>query len=861
MKKSAFTGNGKVRLIHGLESLLGLALFIIALWVLHHELAAYHVRDIMNSLRALPTGNLVAGLLLTIISYAVMTGYDVLALRYVKHPLAYSKIALASFVGYAFGNNIGFSMVVGSSVRFRLYSTWGLSVPEITRIVAFCALSLWLGFFCLAGTIFLIEPLSIPRALHLPFASVRPLGVIFLSLVATYIGVSVSSKGNFKFRNRSFQTPSLKLLVPQILISLGDWGLAGGVLFVLLRGTTDIGLFFFLGVFLLAQVAGLASQVPGGLGVFETVLILLLSPKIPTKSILGPLLAFRAFYYFLPLLTATALMGAEEAFRKKKALGKVARMVGAWAALAVPHILAVGTFVAGSILLFSGALPAAKGRLEWLTDALPMPVIEMSHFLGSLAGAGLLVLARSIQRRIDAAYFLVIGFLFAGMVFSLLKGLDYEEALILSIFLAAFLPCRPYFYRKASLFSQRFSPEWTVSILLVCVCSVWILFFAYKHVEYTHTLWWRFVLLENAPRSLRATSGAILSLFLFALIRLLHPSPPARTVESPSDIKPAAVIARRSPKAYAHLALLGDKQFFFSEKENAFIMFAVQGRSWVAMGDPIGPLNELPELLWRFREKCDRYGGWPVFYEVSPQYLSLYVEMGLSMVKIGEEARVALDTFSLAGGRKSGLRHTKNKLEREGCTFAVLPPQEVARVLPDLKRISDRWLAEKNTREKGFSLGFFKPEYLCETPLAVVRQNNQIVAFANLWPGGEKEEISMDLMRFSESLAPHGVMDFLFVHLLLWSKDNAYRWFNLGMAPLSGMADRALASRWNRVGAFIFKHGEQFYNFQGLRDYKDKFDPVWMPRYLVLPGGMALPKILADIATLTSGGLTGIIAK
>ena len=101
----------------------------------------------------------------------------------------------------------------------------------------------------------------------------------------------------------------------------------------------------------------------------------------------------------------------------------------------------------------------------------------------------------------------------------------------------------------------------------------------------------------------------------------------------------------------------------------------------------------------------------------------------------------------------------------------------------------------------------------------------------------------------------------IFTQIMLWGKSEGYKWFNMGMAPLSGLENRHLAPLWNRVGTYIFKHGEHFYNFQGLRQYKDKFNPEWKPKYLVCPGGLALPRILANIASITSGGIKGIIVK
>ena len=181
-------------------------------------------------------------------------------------------------------------------------------------------------------------------------------------------------------------------------------------------------------------------------------------------------------------------------------------------------------------------------------------------------------------------------------------------------------------------------------------------------------------------------------------------------------------------------------------------------------------------------------------------------------------------------------------------------------LLPELEAISRAWMDEKQTREKGFSLGFFCPRYLREGPVALVRHQGRPVAFANIWAPLSREELSVDLMRHQPE-APRGVMDFLFTQLMVWGREQGYERFNLGMAPFSGMMSRSLAPLWHRLGTFLFRHGEHFYNFQGLRQYKEKFHPVWTPRYLAAPGGLALPRVLANIATLVSRGLTGVVTR
>ena len=850
----------KKKFFHSLGPLFGIFLFAVALWILHYELREYHYHDVVRHLAEIPAHQLLLALALTILSYLIMTGYDALALRYIRHPISYGKIALASFIGYAFSNNIGLSMIAGASVRYRLYSAWGLSALETTKVIIFCSLTLWLGFFTIGGIVFLFEPVVIPEALHLPFASVRYLGIIFIMLVVGYLLWSVLRKKPLKIQEWEFPLPSTRLSLIQITIASLDWALAGSVLYALLPATATISFPGFLGIFLLAQFAGMASQIPGGVGVFESVVILLLSPTLPASLIFGSLLAYRAIYYFLPLAVATVLLGSNELLQKRQGVRRIARIFYQSVSGLAPYLFSFTIFAGGAMLLFSGATPAVTWRLEWLTDLLPLPMIEISHFLGSLVGMGLLIVAWGLWRRLDSAYLLTVFLLGAGIVFSLLKGFDYEEAIALAVMLGVLLSCRRYFYRKALIFSERLTSVWFATIVIVLIGSGWLGLFAYKHVEYSNDLWWHFSLYGNAPRFLRAMVGVIGVALFFTMARLLHPASPNPSLPGQADLEKVSAIVRESSQTYTNLALLGDKAFLFSQKGNAFIMYNTKGKSWIAMGDPVGPKGEWTELVWLFRDICDRYDAWTVFYEVGHEKVHLYLDLGLTLQKLGEEARVPLQTFSLEGRKGRGFRYTKRKLEKEGCSFDVIPQARVSSLLPTLRIISDRWLAEKNTREKGFSLGCFKGEYLRHFPAGIIHKDGKIIAFANIWQGAEKEEISVDLMRYLPE-APNGVMEYLFIQLMLWGKGQGYRWFNMGMAPLSGLEDRIFAPFWNRLGAFAFRHGEHFYNLQGLRQYKDKFGPSWEPKYLASPGGLALPRILTNIASMISGGMKGIITK
>jgi phosphatidylglycerol lysyltransferase len=857
----------KRKLFQTIGPAISVCLFVVAIGLIHHELRGYHYRDIVRQFGQVGYGEIFHAVVLTVLNYLVLTANDALALRYARHPLPYGKLAFASFVGYAFSNNA--TIVGGGAARYRIYTALGVAPGEIAELVLFCGMTVWLGFFLVAGSALVVTGNSQWSALRSQLSTLRwPLsvinwqlvGVAFLAVVGVYLLAVVLRRRPIAIRGLQVRIPAPLLSAGQMAVTSTDWLLAAAVLWVLLPDQMHITYPRFLGIFMLGQGLGMVSHVPGGLGVFETVLLFSLGEGNNRVALTASLLLYRLIYYLLPLILGSLLLALHEVLPRMALVRRVGLHLGKWGSAIAPQVFALAVFVAGAILLFSGALPPVRERARLLRDLLPLPAMELSHFLGSLTGATLLILARGLQRRLDGAYHLTIFMLVFGMVFSMFKGLDYEEAIILGLMLAALVPCRHEFYRKASLTAQRFSPGWVMLIVIVLLSSVWLGLFAYKHVEYSHDLWWRFTFRGDAPRFLRGTAGAVALILLYAVARLLvpaRPQLPSLHIDTAAQVR---AIVKASPRTYANLALLGDKHFILSDDARAFLMYGVENRSWVALGDPVGPREFWEDLIWKFVELCDRYHGQPAFYQIDAQSLDLYTNLGLTFLKLGEEARVPLASFSLEGSARKGLRYSHNKVLRADYTLRLVPAEQVPGLLDELRRVSDAWLQEKKTREKGFSLGFFDPAYIVQNPVAVVESPAGIAAFANLWPGAGKEELSLDLMRYLPG-GPEGIMDYLFVELMLWGRQEGYQWFNLGMAPLAGLENRTLAPLWSKAGALLFRHGEHFYNFQGLRQYKDKFDPEWRPKYLACRGGLALPRVLTNVATLISGGLGGIVKK
>ena len=653
--------------------------------------------------------------------------------------------------------------------------------------------------------------------------------------------------------------PSPQIAFAQIGVACADLLCAAGVLYVLLPPQAAIGFAAFAGLYLIAIAAGVISNVPGGVGVFESVLLLIFR-NVPADHLLGALVAYRIIYYFFPFGVALALLGGHEVWVHRGPMVRMATLIRSWLSAVTPQASGIAVFGAGAVLLFSGATPAISDRLDWLRRFVPLPVLELSHLLGSAVGVGLLVLANGLYRRLDAAWLLTVWLLCAGILLSLLKGFDYEEATVLAAVVVLLISARSRFRRPSPLIEQRFSASWIVAVMVVLGASVWLVFFAYRNVPYGKDLWWEFAFEAPAPRSLRALLLAAMTAAAYGLWRLLRPSKRRATSPSKDDLDQAEVLIANAHDSNSNLALLGDKRLMFNDERTAFIMYQESGSSWVCMGDPVGPAVETEPLAWEFLECCDGMAVSPVFYQVAPDNLSLYIDLGLTLTKLGEEARVPLAAFGLEGSARADLRQMHRRAGRDGAKFEVVPRKEVPGIMAELRAVSDSWLAEKKAGEKRFSLGYFDERYLARFDCAVVRCDGVIVAFANLWRAGVDMELSVDLMRYSDR-APKGVIDFMLVESMLWGKQQKYQWFNLGMAPLSGLEEHALAPTWHKLGRMVQRYGETFYHFEGLRKYKEKFMPVWRPRYLAAAGKFSVAGALLDVTSLVSGGVTKALKK
>lgn len=536
------------------------------------------------------------------------------------------------------------------------------------------------------------------------------------------------------------------------------------------------------------------------------------------------------------------------------------------AALAIaPMLAAILAASAGVMLLASGATPSEPTRFLLLLAVAPDLLIEISHFFSSILGLVLLLLAFGLRARLGAAWWAALIVLAASAVLAIFKGLNWEETAMLLVCFLLIVPFREAFPRKAALSRMEITPGWLLSAGAAIAGAALLGWWSFQHTEFADKSWIRILQdHDEAARAIRSSVAAAIVLLAVGIWRLIATAATPGVVDDtdPEFDRVRAILAKaEDAEPSANLALLGDKRFLFSASGESFLMFGVRGRSWVALGAPVGKDEERMELFWRFRELADAHAARAGFYGLGPDDLPDTVDLGLAIQKTGESAAVPLEAFSLVGRRREVLRRNWRKAGEGGAAFEVLPVGAAVAIMDELKRISDVWLSHHAGGEKSFSMGGFDPRYVAEFPVAIVRgEEGKIVAFATLWLTACKTSFSMDLMRYSDE-APKNVMDYLFVELLQWGKDEGYQAFEFGVAPLAGLEDRRLAPILSRVGRLLYERGEEIYNFQGVRRYKDKYDPVWQPRYIAAPHKWAIPFLLADIGLLSSGGMSGLTKR
>ncbi len=622
-----------------LPALLGVVLLVGAVYVVQREFRHLRLDDIGAALAAIPPRALAISFGFTLLSYGILTFYDRLGTIYAGHKVSYRRVAFASFCAYALSHNLGFSAVSGAAVRFRLYSHWGLAPVQIGKVVGFCNLTFALGGLVLGGGILLFEPAAVPFvADHLPHASLRGVGAAMWALVACYIVLSRIIRAVRLF-GHDVQFPDIGMAGLQVLLATADVAITAAIFAALLPATPGLTYPRLLGVYVTSYTAGLAANLPGGIGVFDSAMLLGLSPYMPVAQIVGAILIFRLYYYVIPLFLAGTLFAGNEVLLRGRRLFQQqpeARRIrfqppGRWSEPDFAVAAGTGVVVLCGAVLISIGLLASRYVVPLTGPDLADVAAAAQQFVPSLIGAALLVLAIGLARRVKLAWGATLGLLLLGAVFVLAEGTNTWVAggLVLAVFVL--MPYRTAFYRQARVLAGPLDASTAVPLLALIACILVLAGFE-RHVRGIATRsWLDVVLAPDMPSSLRFNVAVLVAVGLVATWRLIKPMRVTWIAWGPEARLRYAALGG-APPVEADGLILG-------EGERAGVPFREAGRVMLGLGDPVGAESDRVSAIWRLRDLAEQEALRPAFYRTGRDFLKVYRDLGLTAVPLTPDGR------------------------------------------------------------------------------------------------------------------------------------------------------------------------------------------------------------------------------
>jgi phosphatidylglycerol lysyltransferase len=792
-----------------------------------------HPRDVVLALRGMQPPWIVAAALVTMLNICVMGLYDVVAFRHTRAPAKLRWVY--GSVAFAWSNFLTLGPFAGPAIRFWLYRQTVEHSSDLETGVLSIAIAFASGL--VGWTVAALLVSANGTAMHAAIMAAAAFGLVYLAVFAARL---------VAFRIERFDEidPAPRAAIAPALIGWLDWLLAGLAFVACLHSTggvvssvDSIRSFFF------GQAIGLASLVPGGFGSSDAFWIARV--PLPSGLTLAALVAYRLVYYILPWAAASLVL-LSWATRRASRRVELARRIFA-------GLVAAG----GALMLVSTATQALSPRLDVLERVVPLPVVEVSHVAAALTGLLLLVLARGLAKGYRAALGATIIVLLLASVSALLKGLDYEEALILAGLAIAAWSQAPIFDRasRGPWFAGRDLAVAAVALFMFLSFGAFANRITAESLGRVKSFGYRF---ERARylRSAGTLSLAVMAGALYVLLRV----PVRFTGLSDDEIDRTLELNAAIGKSTSSMMVANGDKAIFRWDDRGFCLYRTIGPYLVVFADPVvaaeDERDDFLNALFAFSAEIDRR---PLFYQVSLEWIPPLHDRGYAFFKLGEEALVRLDRVTVEGTSGKLYRQILRRGERDGLRFRVLAPYELEQRIPELREISDEWLAAKGQRERQFSIGFFDEKYIRRFPCAVVEADGKIQAFANLLRGPKREELSVDLMRYRTE-GP-SVMDFLFASLFFHAKEHGFKRFNLGMAPLASVGRFQGSHARERLANLLFQHGENWYNFQGLRFYKDKFEPDWAPRYMAYQNAWEWPAAITNVSALVAGGWSKVIGK
>ncbi len=611
-------------------ALLGVALLVGAIYVVQKEFRSLKIADIKVALSAIPNHALLVAFGWTILSYGILTFYDRLGTYYAGKPVSYRRVAFASFCAYALSHNLGFAAVSGAAVRYRLYAHWGLTPLQIGKVVAFCSLTFGLGGMVLGGIILFFEPTAIPFfGAKLPLSTLYGFGALLWAIVLAYVVLS-RIFGVIKIRGHLVELPGWRMAIVQVCLATLDVAVTAAIFHALLPAAPGLTYLRFLGVYVASYSAGLAANLPGGIGVFDTAMLLGMEPYLAPPQTIGAILVFRLYYYIIPLFIAGGLFAGNEILLRGRSLVKGAkqpRPAGSrWTEPDFAIAAATGAVaICGALLLVLGVIEA-RPDFSWIDPDYAEVANSAGEFIPSLIGAALIVLAIAMSRRVTLAWGTTIVLLMIGAAFTVVQGESLWVPATLVVATVLIAPFRTAFYRHATLLTGKLDASTAVP-LFALVCSILALAAFEPHVRWlSNNSFWEVILSPNVPNSLRFTVAMTVVLALVAIWGLVRPS---RVGFLPWDAE-----ARLRYASLGGIPPASADGVVWGESERAGIPFRRVGRVMLGLGDPAGMEADRISAVWRLRDLARQEGLDPAVYRAERALLKVYGDLGLAALPL-----------------------------------------------------------------------------------------------------------------------------------------------------------------------------------------------------------------------------------
>ncbi|WP_353092681.1 bifunctional lysylphosphatidylglycerol flippase/synthetase MprF [Tissierella praeacuta] len=838
--------------------ILKLIFMLFIIWIVitsgARELRSINFAKTISIIRGFPINRILIFAVLGMIAVSSMSLYDFQIVKYLNLNIKGITIFSITFVANTINNISGLGGLTGASIRSILFKNSTDTKEDIIdyNLLLIPATGIGLSSMMIIALFKYQYIIPIIEKHRLIIAAIT----IFIIYFIIYFFIDkIFYRINKSLPNGKNPT-RIVLRTKLLLLSFIDWSIAFTLFLSIVRQfNQSINFSIVFIIFVLGSITGILSLLPSGVGSFDLMILLGFQYYgMATEDVLAVIILYRMFYYIIPLIVGIIFTLVVQSKSDNKLiqfikLSRIKDFINK-TSIITNLLLSILILASGVILLLSALVPGVIERVRIATRLLSFPILQLSRQLSICVGILLIAVSRQIRMKVKRSYRITMWLLFLGSIFTLIKGFDYEETIFLLLVLIILKMSKESFYRK-SLPIDWFKVSITMVLAFIGILAymkmahiIWKGFIKTQHFKtlISRLNWW------NVLGGISAYGLLIIFIVYYELTKTRITKDPR--YESADEEKLNHFLQEYEGNFLTHLIFLKDKHLFWGKDNKVLIQYEISHNLAIVLGDPIGQQKYFNEALTEFQDFIDEYGYKSVFYQSSEKLLPFYHDHGYYFFKLGETGLVELDNFDINSPRSRDFRNILRRFEKDGFVFEMYNENSLDEDLfISLREISDQWLHDRE--EMGFSIGWFNREYLNKSKVGIVKneETGETIAFASISPSYDNSSVSIDLMRFKKDV-PSNTMTFLILNLLLKFKEDNYKLFNLGMAPLSNVGIAQNAHIQERMAHLVFKYGKHFYSFDGLRKYKNKFDPRWEGRYLVYEDFILLPSSLIEVTWL-----------